>query len=56
MSVKHTTVSILPCWFSGLDSIVVFLYRYIIDVFVSTCDKFGELSRSSDFTNICPPT
>ena len=29
--VKHTKVSILPCWFSVLDFIVVFLYRYRID-------------------------
>ena len=30
MSVKHTIVSIIPCWFSVLDSIV-FLYWYMID-------------------------
>ena len=49
MSVKHTTFSILPCWFSVLDS-VVFLYYcwYMIHpprlacVFsVSVCIKFG---------------
>ena len=31
MSVEHTTVSILPGWFSVLDYIVVFLYWYMID-------------------------
>ena len=32
VSVKHTTVSILPCWFFVLDSIFVFLYYwYVID-------------------------
>ena len=63
MSVKHTTVIILPCWFSVLDFIVVFLYWYMIDqpclacvFFVSICTKFGGLSRPSDFTNTLPPT
>ena len=64
MSVKHTTVGIVPCRFSVLDSIVVFLYWYMIDppclacvfLFVLVYTKFGGLSRPSDFTNTLPPT
>ena len=63
MSVKHTTLSILPCRFSVLDSIVVFSVLVhdrptmpCLCVFVSVCAKFGGLSRPSDFTNTLPPT
>ena len=46
MSVKHTTVSILPSWFSVLNSNDVFLYWYLymIMFFVSICTKIAVIS------------